>query len=385
MKTDLSQKSRTNVIKAFSIKSVLTKGEIETITKLSPASVSILISVLEEEGIVERYDYGLSNGGRRPLLYKLRDSQFTSADYRFSVSGITFSVIDINGNVAFSLDCEEQIDSPDRLENAFLQLAERAEKLAPELIENVSAVGISIPGIINYSKNIVTLSVPLSLESYHMRPLVEKVYGKDIPLMLFNDSDALLLGEYHFGNHGCENLALIMLDEGIGFSVIQNGSLMTSDNCGMELGHTVISMNGDLCRCGRRGCASTFLNSDRIRADYSAETEGRGCLGSHSYSDLAAKANSGDEVALNVLSRQIYYLAVLAANTVNLFNPSKLLISSPLAAYDRFEELFDREVKGMALAPFAQSVKVCTSSMDIPASLAAMSRRLNARYYFETI
>lgn len=385
MSVDISVKSRSNVIYAFSSKRILSKGEIEKATSLSPASVSIVMSRLEDEGLVQRASIGISCGGRRPVLYKLADSLFVTAAYFVTLRGVILSVVDINENTLASFEYMEDISGAEGFKNAFRIVTQQLKEKDEKLFSSINAVSIAVPGIIDYSHCVITLSNPLSIEGLEVSAVVRDVYRRKMDVRLFNDSDALILGEYFFGNHEGKNLAYILLDDGIGFAVIQNGKLMASDNCGMELGHTVIALNGKQCRCGRRGCAGTLLNRNAIASGYAEQngTEWLERIKKDGYKALAAAANAGDKAAVSVIEQQISYLAVLCANVINLFNPARLLLGGPLAEYEGLEKEIEPIIRNMSLAPFAKTISVCASRLDLHSAMTAMARQTCLEYFFK--
>jgi predicted NBD/HSP70 family sugar kinase len=86
----------------------------------------------------------------------------------------------------------------------------------------------------------------------------------EVPIYLHNDADAAALGEYEFAttSDDADPLIFISCDVGVGAGVVLNDHLFSGAR-GMagEIGHSIMQVDGELCSCGRRGCAETFIGA----------------------------------------------------------------------------------------------------------------------------
>ena len=326
-------KSRNSIINTFACHDTLSKGDIVGMTGFSPALVSTMMNELEEGGIVYRTQLGASSGGRRPMLYRLSDNLFSCAAYKITTGGISLSLVDIHGKIVSSATYMERIMDEKSLCTSFSLVTEKIRKENLEFPDNVKAVAVTLPGIMDYGNTTVSLSVPLRLKNFSFQPLVEETFSRPLPVMLFKDSDSQLLAEYNYGSEKAENMAYVFVDDGIGFSMIQNGRLLTSDNCSMELGHTVISAGGEECRCGRRGCAATVLGGRPAVRKYADKADGAADPATISYQSIVEGAESGDKAAKYVMDEQEEYLSLLVVNIANLFAPSVIVIGGAISRY----------------------------------------------------
>jgi predicted NBD/HSP70 family sugar kinase len=83
------------------------------------------------------------------------------------------------------------------------------------------------------------------------------------PIYLANDCQVSALGEYTFGTASDnQNLILIKAGRGVGAGIVINGQLFHGENAGAgEIGHIQIEPNGEICRCGNRGCLETITST----------------------------------------------------------------------------------------------------------------------------
>jgi len=201
----------------------------------------------------------------------------------------------------------------------------------------VTGVGIGCPGQVNVRKGIFHggpnfpgwKDVPLVFE-------IERRIG--IPVVIDNDANLAALGEYAYGGgKGVENMLLLTLGTGVGGGLILNGELYrgSSDAAG-EVGHTVISLDGPLCGCGRRGCLEAYVGTKGILERLREKLEGgrRSVLSGKEEvtpKDIGEAADGGDEVAIEVLRETGELLGVGLANFANILNVEKIVIGGGVA------------------------------------------------------
>ena len=89
-----------------------------------------------------------------------------------------------------------------------------------------------------------------------------------VPVHLGNDANLGALAEATFGaGRGRRNIFYVMLSEGIGGGVIVDGRIYTGHTgAAGELGHIVVNPDGQVCRCGNRGCLATVAGGAALTA-----------------------------------------------------------------------------------------------------------------------
>ncbi len=160
-------------------------------------------------------------------------------------------------------------------------------------------------------------------------------------IRLANDADAAALGEYSAGaGRGAHDFLMITIGTGIGGSYISDGKILTGKNhAGGELGHSVIVYGGELCGCGRRGCAEKYCSATalvRITETAIKEYGRRGVEtvmtelvksdGRVSGRTAFRAADAGDEAGKAVVDEYISYLACALTNYINIFQPEVLAV-----------------------------------------------------------
>lgn len=199
----------------------------------------------------------------------------------------------------------------------------------------LDSVGIGCPGTCNQDTGAVEYSNNLGFGNVPLRPDVEKALG--VKTFLGNDADAAAYGEYCAGAaKGAENAVVITLGTGVGSGIIIGGKIYSGSNfAGGEIGHTVISVDGRPCTCGRKGCFEAYSSATglmNITRDY-AEKYPASLMaklikqdGRISARTAYAAMKQGDEAGRIVTDEYVKYLAVGIANVINIFQPDVLCI-----------------------------------------------------------
>ena len=122
----------------------------------------------------------------------------------------------------------------------------------------ITEMGIAIPGTVK--NDIVVKSVNLGLKNYEIvKNLQEKI---KLPIKIRNDAKCAALAENAYGAlKSYDRSIFLTLGTGIGGAVIIHNELLhTGELPGCEFGHMLIEKNGNLCKCGKRGCWETYAS-----------------------------------------------------------------------------------------------------------------------------
>ena len=211
-------------------------------------------------------------------------------------------------------------------------------KLYPD---DVNGIGIGVPGVVNVRKGTVDSSANLKWENVPLRDMVQE--GTGLQVRLTNDANAAALGEARFGfKWKYPNVVMITLGTGVGGGLILDGKLFEgTEGKGAELGHITLIMNGELCGCGRRGCAEAYASASAlIRQTKEAMNLNKDsllwklCKGD--IENVNGKtpfdaAQKGDKDGEEVINNYIKYLGETILNYNNIFRPNAFILSGGIA------------------------------------------------------
>ncbi len=203
-------------------------------------------------------------------------------------------------------------------------------------MDEIESVGMGIPGTVDTNSGVVVYANNINLKRAPIREEFKKYIQK--PIFMDNDANCAALSEYYsMGGEKIKDFAVVTLGTGVGGGIIVDGKLCSGfEGGGGEIGHMVLSMDGEDCTCGRKGCweayasatalvkqATEAANEDKSSALYKMMQENDGKLNGRMVWD-ASKA--GDTTAKKVTDKYCMYVAQGITNIVNIFRPEIVVI-----------------------------------------------------------
>lgn len=258
-------------------------------------------------------------------------------------------LIDEQGRVLASNKMKiSKIQDQESLVRTMADMTRELVQIAGISIEDVSSVGIGVPGTVDIRRGMILYTCNLPLRDVPLRRLWHQ--HLDLPLYVENDANCAALGEYYVGaGRSSKRFVTITLGTGIGAGIIHNGKIYHGAN-GMagEVGHMTIVHHGEPCPCGRRGCWERYASAGalkRLTEKVLAEHPGsildevvQGNNGHVSGQSAFIAARQGDPVAQEICDMYIDYLATGIVNVVNIFQPDTLAIGGGVSN-ERDEQL----------------------------------------------
>ncbi len=257
-------------------------------------------------------------------------------------SHIAIGVVDNKGKILEKV--EKRITKAEK--NAIKKVIEEyiIEKTSNFLEQyKITEMGIAIPGTVK--NETVVKSVNLGLKNYEIvKNLKEKI---QLPIKIRNDAKCAALAENIYGALKSYNRSIFLtLGTGIGGAVILHDTLLdTGELPGCEFGHMLIEKNGNLCRCGKKGCWETYASmkafKDNLREilDLDERTSGKELLDILRKMD---KNNSKYAQTNKLIEQYIEYLSIGISNLINIFEPEAIGIGGSFVFY---EEIFLERLK----------------------------------------
>ena len=195
--------------------------------------------------------------------------------------------------------------------------------------QQVAGIGVGCPGTVD--GGIVRYSNNLDWHDFAIGDYLRAKTG--LPVALANDANAAAFGEALAGcAKGAESAVIITLGTGVGAGIVIDGKIYSGSNFGgAEVGHTVISVDGPQCTCGRKGCFEVYSSATglvRMTKEALAANPESAMKDEERISARTAfnYMRAGDATAKQVVDDYIKYLAAGITNTINIFQPDILCI-----------------------------------------------------------
>ncbi len=284
------------------------RAELARISKLTKTAISEIVDELIEKNILVEIGKVETLRGRRPTKLAINPELKVLA---IDLSGLEgrAGVINANGKIE-----EDRYHSIENKEDLF----ELIDPLLKKYKNNIVAISLSVPGIINKQSGEVILSVSLNWKNFKLKEFLKKRYP-DYPIYVEKDTNSGLLSELWFGEGKNFNILFYLLfEKGIGLGIYYKGNIIEGfNNIEGEIGHTMVSKNVEEgCWCGNKGCLETIASIPKIQERIL------------DFGSLEKALSSYIQDNKNPALQEIFeFLGISLANTIHILAPEAICIS----------------------------------------------------------
>ncbi len=141
-------------------------------------------------------------------------------------------------------------------------IADAVRQLASEV--SIEGVGVGVAAYVNADRSRAMFAPHLPFRDY---PLDEELQKRlDLPVVIENDANAAIWAESRFGvAAGVSELLGVTLGTGVGGGLVIGGHIQRGANgMGGEFGHIQMVPDGQLCKCGQRGCLEQYASGTAL-------------------------------------------------------------------------------------------------------------------------
>lgn len=373
------------VLRCIQEEGPIVRRDIKERTGLSWGSVSTIVNMLLERGLVIEKKISDANvKGRNPSGLDIATDGFCIVGIDINRSGLTAVTIDLKCNVIHSIYQKIEIKEYEAVIRQIYELLDTVTEKAKTENRTLLGIGISMQGSVDGKQGISRFSP--YFENWKNVPLAKMVRERyDCSVVLEHSPECSAIYEIWFGMaRNSDNFLYVRLGHSVGVSIIVDGNIVRGyDGNAGELGHTiVVHENGELCRCGNRGCLETVASEASVIhsiigdiiagkqsyiADIMQDTDLENMTMEHVYRAYC----EGDELCKQHIDRMIKYLSISLSNLINLLNPKLIVLGGDMV---RFEGMFIQQLRSSVqkLAWGSSRKAIVTStSKDNTAALGA--------------
>ena len=371
----MKSQNKSTILNVIRLHSPISRAEIAKLTKLTPPTVTNIVSELLESRLVMESEHGESTGGRKPIMLRINSAAYHVIGVYAGSQKVKAVAAQLDGKIVHQ--SEVAIPSSPTKEQ-FLQVLLQAVRLGLEGSgrprEEILGIGVGMHGLVDPTRGVSLFAPNLNLYDIDIKGVLEREFGLSVEVD--NDVRALALGESWFGQgQGIANFVCVKVGTGVGTGILidhqlYHGATFTAG----ELGHTTIDVNGPRCSCGNYGCLEALTGGPAIarRALQGIRIGKRSLLEEWTDGDLEVitsemvhrAAREGDSLAIEVLNDTGRYLGIGISNLINTLNPSRIILSGGVSRAGDFVLKPLREMVEMrALKPSAISVSIVVSEL----------------------
>ena len=207
---------------------------------------------------------------------------------------------------------------------------------------SLAAMGVGSPGAVDASAETVAQArnLPDWEGVFPLGPTLTKELGP--PAYLGNDVNVAVEAEFLLGaGKPYSSMIGVWWGTGVGGGIILEGKEWLGRGAAAEIGHTVVTLNGAKCPCGRRGCLEAYAGRAAMEARARRlvargkktdlfkimEQRGRTRLSSGVWERALER---GDKVAVALVDRAVAALGAGIASAVNLLDVEAVVIGGGL-------------------------------------------------------
>ncbi len=340
----------------------ISRADVARETKLTPTTVSDLVEVLLNDGLVSEVGYGVSIGGKPPTLINVPSDARFAIGIDLADNGIHGSLINLRGEISQSASLPGNLTG----DAALAQIQSLIEQLMGQVDrKQLLGIGLGSPGVVSSEEGVVRRAVKYQWKEIPLRSLLQDKFG--VPVMIANDSQVAALAEYIYGVDPNEkNLVLLKVGEGISAGLIIDGKIFFGDGNGAgEVGHICVEPGGLLCRCGHIGCLETVA-SLRALAQMTREIlPGSDGMTNEALLEKLMELLSGENPeSMRIVSRAGEYLGLAMANIVGLLNIHKIVLAGPVSTLgEALTQPIVRSMEEKALDALSKQTQILVSSL----------------------
>ncbi len=361
----------------------ISRADLVRNTNLSATTVSSLATQLLSSGYIFESTKGASSGGRPPVMLEF-DFKFRHViGVDMGSTHLSLVAMDLKSEVAASRRCAfDVINDPQGTTQKIIELLRSILDELQLPIHRILGIGIGVPSPIEGEK-LDRLS-PIILPKWSGFDLIGQLQSVfPLPIYMDNDANAGALAIKWWGiGRDCANLAYIKIGTGVGCGLVINHKIYRgTGGAAGEIGHTIVDIDGPLCRCGNRGCLESLVSIPKILARVSSQSVHPGSvstdtsnqingIAAESYSQLAleslmARSLAGDPIYIDAIESMGIYLGIAIANLLNLFNPELVVLGGDIFTVgQRLVEPLQRTIKRYAVAKVAHEARISLMPLD---------------------
>ncbi|GKX30257.1 transcriptional regulator [Vallitalea longa] len=354
------------VLKLIKTNKSISRADIVKMTNMSPTSVSRIVGNLIDLGLVRETETYSKGVGRKAILLEINLKSILTVGAYINKHIVKAGIVDFGGGILYEEKIESEIDklSYDKIINIVCELIKKVINNSGVDESKIVGLGISLPGIIDYSTGNVLMSTQLKWKDIQLGRCVEEKLG--IKTIVDNDVKVEALAESIYGvGKNIEKLALISFGRGVGSALIVGGNIFRgTTNIAGEIGHTTIDPNGALCPCGRRGCLQTFIIEDNIIAEANKVKKTNSLLEVFEY------AHNGEQWAVSIIDRCLTYMCITINTVICMYNPDTVVIKGSLIkAFPDMPRLVEEKLENLTWDQLKGSFQILQSQLGSKAHI----------------
>jgi predicted NBD/HSP70 family sugar kinase len=321
------------IIRALSQHGGMSSAQIARHTGLARSTISTAVSELKANRVVveiESEPRKASSAGRPGTTLTLNPSAGSCVGIHLGYEDVHVTVADLAHAVIAEREFVVGVDyKPEDVTDLLREAVHTIYREQQLSFASLVGVGVSVSGPVRDDGTLLRGGILPRWSGVNIHELFAKLFNK--PVVVDNESNCAALAELKWGAaQGIANFVLFKLDVGVGGAIVSNGAIVKGIAGGAgEFGHVSINPDGDLCRCGNRGCVELYASFVKPLEQLSRVNKRPMTI-----ADCIALAEAGDIGALRMIEDAGTSGGRALAMVGTILNPPLILIGGRLALAD---------------------------------------------------
>lgn len=336
-----------------------TRAQLAELTGLARSTIAVRIDSLTASGLVAPAGDDVSTGGRPPARIRFNpESRIVIAIDLGATHGVV-ALSDLAGTILTSESKRILItDGPEAILDWALGVAETLFAASGRPPGDLIGIGIGVPGPVEHSTGLpVNPPIMPGWDRFDIPEYVGRTF--DVPVLVDNDVNLLALGEHALVWPDQSDILFIKVATGIGAGIINGGRLQRgAQGSAGDLGHVRVPFGADTPSHGAKDADLEALASGPAIA----RTLTALGIPARTSDDVVELARTGNPTVLQTIRQAGRDLGEVIATSVNLLNPSLVIVGGSLSRVGEQLLAGIREVVYQRSTPLATQYLTITQS-----------------------
>ena len=250
------------IIRTLSQHGGMTAAQIARHTGLARSTISTAVSELKDSHVVVEIEQTATGSVGRPgMMLTLNPQAGTCVGIHLGYDDVRVVLADISHSFIAEQSIILGVDYAPRdviaVVNKTVASFYKSNGLSSE---NLMGVGVSVSGPVRTDGVLLRGGILPRWAGENISTLFGQMFKR--PVIADNESNCAAVAESKWGAaRGEPNFVLFKMDVGVGGAIVANGVVLRGVAGGAgEFGHVSINPEGELCRCGNRGCLELYAS-----------------------------------------------------------------------------------------------------------------------------
>ncbi len=303
---------------------MISRADLSKITGLNKATISIQVADLLSEDLICETRLEHNVVGRRPIMLSINKDAGYVLGIDLDYNHIQYMVSDLGGNPVQHDSIELEIASYEELVHLLIKQIQKYKNDYSKKHYGLVSVMIGIHGTVNKDESIYFVPSHQWQNKSLKTDLMKEL---DMDISIQNNANLSAYSERVYKHHESNHLLCLLFSSGIGSGIMIDGKLHKGfHGYAGEMGHMIISKDGEACRCGNKGCWELYSSEPSLLARLAMQLG----VPKVTHDDVQSLLAKQDPTTLQLMKQYIIDLSIGLNNIINIYNPETLVLTSEL-------------------------------------------------------